>query len=296
LWDLAELKELKGQKIKAESKPKQVKIKSKVKASQKPKQVKAKAESKQKQRHGSEDPPLLTAVDGGVTDVLALDDVDDVFGDVGGMVADAFEIFRYEDQLEGWEDHAGIAHHVGEEFAEDLVTVVIDFVVAGENFLRELDVAADHGVEGLADLFFGKFAHARKVDVGLDARVAENAQGTLGNIYGLVADALEVIVDARDGQDEAQVSGHQLVESEELHDAVVDFELQFVDGGFLFEDAASQGFVGIQDGVDGLMDGAFGEAAHPEQALFYVVEIFFKMPFHGFLPVIPQLLRLWRAL
>jgi hypothetical protein len=34
-----------------------------------------------------------TAVDGWVTDVLALDDVNDVFGDVGGVVADAFEIF-----------------------------------------------------------------------------------------------------------------------------------------------------------------------------------------------------------
>ncbi len=31
----------------------------------------------------------LAAVDGGVADVLALDDVDDVFGDVGGVVADA---------------------------------------------------------------------------------------------------------------------------------------------------------------------------------------------------------------
>jgi hypothetical protein len=37
------------------------------------------------------------AVDGGVADVLALDDVDDVFGDVGGVVADAFEIFGDED-------------------------------------------------------------------------------------------------------------------------------------------------------------------------------------------------------
>ena len=39
----------------------------------------------------------LTAVDGGVADVLALDDVDDVFGDVGGVVADALEIFGDED-------------------------------------------------------------------------------------------------------------------------------------------------------------------------------------------------------
>jgi len=55
----------------------------------------------------------LPAVDGGVADVLALDDVDDVLGDVGGVIADAFEIFRHEDKLERGKDHAGIAHHVG---------------------------------------------------------------------------------------------------------------------------------------------------------------------------------------
>ncbi len=77
----------------------------------------------------------LAAVDGGVADVLALDDVDDVFGDVGGMVADALEIFGDEDEFERGEDHAGIAHHVGEEFAKDLVAVVVDLVVHGENFL-----------------------------------------------------------------------------------------------------------------------------------------------------------------
>jgi hypothetical protein len=40
------------------------------------------------------------------------------------------------------------------------------------------------------------------------------------------------------------------------------------------------------------VDGALGEAAHPEEALFDFVEIFFKMPFHGVLPVIP-LVPIW---
>src|ERR1700735_2296346 len=58
---------------------------------------------------GTQLPSGLAAVDGGVADVLALDDVDDVFGDVGGVVADAFEVFGDEDEFEGGEDDAGIA-------------------------------------------------------------------------------------------------------------------------------------------------------------------------------------------
>jgi len=88
----------------------------------------------------------LAAVDAGVADVLALDDVDDVFGDIGGVVADALEVFGDEDELESGEDNAGIAHHVGEQLAENLVAVVIDLVIGGEDFLRQFDVAADDGV------------------------------------------------------------------------------------------------------------------------------------------------------
>ena len=131
-----------------------------------------------------------------MADVLALDQVDDVFGDVGGVVADAFEILGDEDQFERGKDDAGIAHHLGKQFTENLVAVMVYLIVGGEDALRELDVAADDGVEGVANHFFGEFAHAREIDVRLDARVAKNAQGALSDVDGLVADALEIVIDA----------------------------------------------------------------------------------------------------
>ncbi len=135
-------------------------------------------------------------------------------------------------------------------------------------FWAKFDVAADDGVESVADHFFGDFAHARKIDVRLHARVAEDAEAALGDVDGLIADALEVVVDARDGEDEAEVGGHQLMEREELDDAVVDFELELVDLVFFVEHALGELFVGVENAVDGLVDGALGERAHPEQAFF----------------------------
>ena len=55
-----------------------------------------------------------------MADVLALDEVDDVFGDVSGVVADALEVFGDEDQFEGGKDDAGIAHHVSKQFTEKI--------------------------------------------------------------------------------------------------------------------------------------------------------------------------------
>ena len=225
----------------------------------------------------------LAAVHGGMADVLALDDVDNVFGDVGGVVANAFEIFGHEDQFERGKNHAGIAHHVGKQFAKDLIAVVIDLIVHGENFLGELDVAADDGVQRVANHFFGDFAHAREINVRFYARVAKDADAGLRDVDGLIADALEIVVDARNSEDEAEVGGHQLMQREHLDDAVVDFELKLVDLVFFVENALGELFIGVENGMDGLVDGALGERAHPEEPFFDDVEIFFEVAFHLFL-------------
>src|SRR6266403_4686921 len=230
----------------------------------------------------------LAAVDDVVADVLALDEVDDVFGDVGGVVADALEVLGDEDEFEGGKYHAGIAHHVGKQFTENLVAVVVHLIVGGEDALRELDVAADDGVEGIANHFLGELAHARQIDVGLDARMPEDAERALGDVDGLIADALKIVIDAGNGQDEAEIGGHELVEREKLNDAIVDFHLELVDGVFFVEDTLGELLIGVQNGVNGLVHGSFGEAAHPEQALFQLVEIFFEVAFHESLPVTSQ--------
>jgi hypothetical protein len=221
------------------------------------------------------------AVDGGVADVLALDDVDYVLGDVGSVVADTFEIFGHEDEFKRRENHAGIAHHVSQEFAENLIAVLIDLVVASHDFLSELDVATNHSIQRIADLLLDDFGHAGQIDVGLDAGMTKDAERTLGDVDGLIADAFKVIVDAGNGEDKAQVGGHELVESEELNDAVVDFELKFVDSVFFIKDTLGELFIGIEDGVNRLMNGALGEAAHPKEAFLELVQILFEVSFHN---------------
>ena len=56
--------------------------------------------------------------------------------------------------------------------------------------------------------------------------------GALGDVGGLVADALEVAVDLDDGEDEAEVDGHGLLFGEEVVGELVDLALGGVDGVF----------------------------------------------------------------
>ena len=105
------------------------------------------------------------------------------------------------------------------------------------------------------------------------------------DVHGLVADAFQVVVDARDGQHETQVGGHQLLQGQQLHHAIVNFNLQFVDGVLFLEHRLRELFIRVQHGVDGLVHGALGQAAHPEQPLLQFFQITLKMTFHSLHPL-----------
>ena len=101
-----------------------------------------------------------------------------------------------------------------------------------------------------------------EVDVGEGSHLADAD----GDVDGLVADALEVGVDADDGEDEAQVDGHGLLHGEEVEGHLVDLALEAVDGGLGAEDEFADAEVAGAVGLDGALDGLLGHAGHDEQA------------------------------
>jgi hypothetical protein len=59
--------------------------------------------------------------------------------------------------------------------------------------------------------------------------------------------------------------------------------MEFDDRVFFREDTIGELFVRFQHGVNSLVNGALGEAAHPEQALFQLVYVSFEVAFHSIL-------------
>ena len=72
------------------------------------------------------------------------------------------------------------------------------------------------------------------------------------------------------------------MQCQQLHDAVVNLQLKFVDRVFFVQHALGQLFVGVQHRMHRLMDGAFGQAAHPQQPFFQFIQIFLEVAFHEF--------------
>ena len=58
------------------------------------------------------------------------------------------------------------------------------------------------------------------------------------------------------------------MQRQQLHNTIVNFHLQFIDGIFFVEHALGELLVRIQHGMNRLVHSSLGQASHPEQALF----------------------------
>jgi hypothetical protein len=100
------------------------------------------------------------------------------------------------------------------------------------------------------------------------------------DVDSLIADALQVAIDAGNGQEEAQVNSHGGLSRQEALNAIVYFDLHFIDRVFLAQNGFRQVFFRVQYGVDCLVHGALRKTAHPKQPLLEFLEIVFPMAFH----------------
>ena len=146
--------------------------------------------------------------------------------------------------------------------------------------LGEFGIGFDEGLERLAHHRGGERGQLGDVDGKVDVGEGAHLANADGDVDGLVADALEVGVDADDGEDEAQVDGHGLLHGEKIEGHLVDLALEAIDGGLGAEDELADAEVARAVGLDGALDGLLGHAGHDEQLLFEVVEALVEFDAH----------------
>src|SRR3954469_20849427 len=83
----------------------------------------------------------------GVADVGALDDVNDIFGHVLRVVADALDGLGDPHDVERGADRARVFHHVGDELAQQRLEFAVDGGVVADDVGGCRDVKAREGVE-----------------------------------------------------------------------------------------------------------------------------------------------------
>ncbi len=107
--------------------------------------------------------------------------------------------------------------------------------------------------------------------------MAHVAPRRLGDVDGEIADALQVGVDFDRRHDRPQVHGHRLVERQELEAAIVDFDVQLIDGPIALEHARDDLGVVANEPVDRRPNPVLGEPAHLEKPGLELFELLLEV-------------------
>src|SRR5215813_5825790 len=218
-----------------------------------------------------------------MTDVERRDHEDHVFGDVGCVVADAFEMTGNQNEVERGLDGPRIVEHELQEVPEDLRLQAIESVILVQDLSRERHVSAYERIERVSQHLLCDVAHLRNVDQLLDRRVQGVTLRGFCDVDGQIANALEIRIDLDGGNDRAEVGGHRLVQSEEREASTVDLDMQLVDRFVAVEDTFDDAYFAAHQTLHRRANALFSQATHLEQPTLHGLELLLEVaydPFH----------------
>jgi hypothetical protein len=178
----------------------------------------------------------------------AIGDVEDHFGHIGGVVANSLEAAR---DIREAKHRAQLQRITRGEPQEALHRLALELVEAGvllDHAMRERRVVSRQRVKTVGHQ--GTSPHRHSTEYPLrGAGVRMRVGNAMGNIYRLVADALELGDELQRRDDEAQVNRRRLVQRKELDARFVDLKLQVIDVLIEGDHVPRAGRVGLEKGL-----------------------------------------------
>src|SRR5207302_10107359 len=107
----------------------------------------------------------------------ALDQVDDVLGDVGRVVGDPLQVADGREHGQARVDQRGRGLHGVHDLLDDLVVVAIDLVVQAHHRVGQGGVQLDEGVQALAHHGGGQVGHLLEL-------VGDGQERRVGQVHG----------------------------------------------------------------------------------------------------------------
>ncbi|CRI65448.1 hypothetical protein THIOKS12340063 [Thiocapsa sp. KS1] len=188
-----------------------------------------------------------------VADVLALGHVDDLLGDVGGVIADALQGMRAGQQTDDLARRESGKILLAEEVA-CLVGGVEESRLVFEDTERKLHIEAGDGLDAALEHAAGVVVEASEQlleCVRRDAALADAAftqdQGLTGDAHRLVPCALDIAGNPGQCEHDAQIDRGRLTTGDDPEDLFVRIEREKIDLGLAIENAIRLALFAVHD-------------------------------------------------
>ena len=198
------------------------------------------------------------------------------------MVGDPFEGLRDEDQVQVAVDGFRVVLGHLDEFPEVGLVEGIDFLVLLQHRVGLFRFLMDEALQGIAQHLPGLFGHFGNIQqFAGEAAFEQQLAGALGDVAGLVADALDIVAGLDGDRDEPQVVCQGRAQGEVARGLTVDFHLKCVDFIIPLDDGNGQVDVLFLQGPGALQDGVVGLFTHQHQVGFQGLEFAVEESLHN---------------
>src|SRR5215472_4892741 len=185
------------------------------------------------------------------------------------MVGDTFQMTRGQNKLQTGADQPRLAGHALELTFKDAVAILVDGVVAFEHRCGHLDVAGNERPKAVADHGAHGRGHGRKFFRDLGVRHFAKRDDSLRQVYGQVADALQIIVELQHRYNQTQFLLGKRALAKQTDGLLIDDNLHFIDARLekkhFTGKSGGAGIVGADDGIERAVHGTLNRARHGNQ-------------------------------
>ncbi len=166
-------------------------------------------------------------------------EIDDIFSDVGCEVRDAFEVPRCAEQSEDGFGVFGVFPNERNGAFSSISFHAVDGLIHFADVTSLLAVEVDECVECLPDHGFGAARHLVQIEGEREFGAVGERHGFACDIDRKIADSFQIVVDFENGDDEAEVSRHGLMQCKYLQALFFDIDFDSIDLGVLVDDHLS---------------------------------------------------------
>ena len=195
------------------------------------------------------------------------------------MVADALEILGDHQQVQGILPVAGVGGDAADEGVLHLLEIGVHGVVGGKHRLCFYCIMFYVCVNTFCHHRDGCPGHLAQNIVVLGGAAPEEGDD-LGDVLGLVADALHIRDHFQGGGDLAQVPGHRLLLQKQLQAQGLDGALLLVDLRVQGAHLGGQGGVSLRQGLGGQGDDLLAQGAHLDELPVQQRQLLVKLSSH----------------
>jgi len=211
---------------------------------------------------------------------LPFDQVDHVFGNIGGVVGNALEIARYAEQVD---EVLRLLRLLVDQLVDFLVNRPIELVnrvVLGQHLPGQRGIPVDQRLQSQAQHLLRPVGHRREILRNEVLGNVAHRPDPLGNVDRQVADPFQIVVHLHAGDDIAQIGGHRLLQGQNLQAFFLDGIFHHVNGMVLLDHQPRSFQIAFIHRRHGFADAGLDGRRHLQHHVFQLVQLPAQMNAH----------------